>query len=146
MGLSVNQCRADYFTYYKKPTETWQDTTRNIEFYVNSMVYGCETRHDITSMFALYKLLSLCPPDCLTFVQLQNPGSTIEAVNQISEFSKRQNKTRSHYQNRPWMRGGEKYMLVVELGRMRTRKCQVPHQYQVPHQQKIQTLPMVRIE
>ena len=105
MGLSVKECRADYFTYYKKPCESWQEAARNVEFYVNRMIYGCDTKQDIVSMFALHKVLSLCPPDCLTFVQLQKPGSAIEAASHIQEFFKRQNKGRSH---RPWMRNGEK--------------------------------------
>ena len=90
MGLSVKECRADYFMYYKKPCESWQEAARNVEFYVNRMIYGCDTKQDIVSLFALHKVLSLCPPNCLTFVQLQKPGSAIEAASHIQEFFKRQ--------------------------------------------------------
>ena len=61
MGLSVKQCRADYFTYYKTPTESWQDAARNIEFYVNSLIYGCDTKQDIASMLALNAHLIALP-------------------------------------------------------------------------------------
>ena len=105
LGLSVKECRADYFMYYKKPCESWQEAARSVEFYVNRMIYGCDTKQDIVSMFALRKVLSLFPPDCLTFVQLQKPGSATEAASHIQEFFKWQNKGRSH---RPWMRNGEK--------------------------------------
>ena len=47
MGLSVKECRADYFTYYKKPCESWQEAARNVEFYVNRMIYGSDTKQDL---------------------------------------------------------------------------------------------------
>ena len=54
------------------------------------MIYGCDTKQDIVSMFALHKVLSLCPPDCLTF------GSLDQLLKQQATFKSFSNgRTRS---------------------------------------------------
>ena len=77
---------------YKRYTESWQGTARNIEFMAARMATDCKTKENVC-------LESLCPADVVNFVQLKNPKSTVEAANFVQDYLKRQGK------DRPWSRG-----------------------------------------
>ena len=52
---------------------------------IGRLLHGCESIQEVGNMFVLSKLLSTCPPDCTTYVQLKQPKSVVEAAYLIQD-------------------------------------------------------------
>ena len=55
LGSSEAQCRLDFFNLYKKYGNSWQETARKIDLYIEQITYGCTNVKQVCQMFSLSK-------------------------------------------------------------------------------------------
>ena len=77
----------------KKYGDSWQETARKIDSTVKRMTHGCITVQEVI-MISLNKFLSLCSAKCVNYAQVRQPKSSLEAVNLVHDFLRRQNRKR----------------------------------------------------
>ena len=103
LGLTVEQCRNEFWVLQRKYGETWQDTARKIDSMVERMTHDCSSIKEVTDMNAMHTFYSLCPTDCVDYARLHHPKATVEAANLIYEYQPSHNRERKY---KSWNRFG----------------------------------------
>ena len=61
LGMSIEKCQKEFWTYRKTLSDTWLETARSLEYIMKRMTEGWTTIQEVASLLTYKKVLSSFP-------------------------------------------------------------------------------------